>query len=178
MLYRSIAMIVIERLRGRPSTQNPPVGLNRRPTMKYARMMFATIGLVAAAGATDAAQDQHNSVTLYTSATHAGKFDCNVVNVSNKALNITISIIQRNGITRTDFPTQSAMPGEEVSGDFGDDTSISNVTYDAYCAIQVSGTENRNDVRAALNTNVRRTFSFDGGVTKYPTFVAKVLEAH
>jgi hypothetical protein len=146
--------------------------------MKYVRIMLATIGLLAAAGATDAAQAENPSATLYTGATHAGKFDCNVVNVSNKTLNITISIIDRDGIPRIAVPAQSAMPGEEVSGDFGDDTSISNDTYDAYCAIQVSGTENRNDVRAGLNTNVRRTFSFDGGVTKYPTFVAKVLEAH
>jgi hypothetical protein len=144
--------------------------------MKYVRIMLATIGLIAVGGASHAAQD----ATLYTSATHAGKFNCNVVNVSQKPLNITISIVDG---TATDKPptvlntpvAQTAMPGEEVFGDFGDATTGSS---EAYCVIQVSGTGDRNDVRAALNTALARTFKLPGDATNYPTFVFKVFEAH
>jgi hypothetical protein len=138
--------------------------------------MLATIGLIAVNAANHAAQAE---ATLYTSATHAAKFDCNVVNVSHKALNITIAIVDGTAIPpaalNTPVPTFTAMPGEEVSGDF---TSAGTDTHDAYCVIQLSGTGDRNDVRAALNTNLARTFSLDGGATNFPTFVFKVLEAH
>jgi hypothetical protein len=141
--------------------------------MKYARMMFATIGLLAAAGATDAAQDQHNSVTLYTGATHAGKFDCNVVNVSNKTLNIIISIIASEGLHLFDSDTTPTPAGMEVSGDFGDPA----VGNDAYCKVQVSGTGDRNDLRVLLNTNLIRTFD-QGSQTNIPVFVFRQVEGH
>jgi hypothetical protein len=57
---------------------------------KYVPIMLAIIGLIAVSAANHAAQAE---TTLYTSATHAGKFDCNVVNVSEKTLNITIAIV-------------------------------------------------------------------------------------
>jgi hypothetical protein len=143
--------------------------------MKYAPIMLATIGLIAVSAANHAAQAD---AILYTSATHAGKFDCNVVNVSQKPLKITIEIVDGTAKPPTALnnpvSAQTAMPGEEVSSDFGTSTG----SNDAYCVIQVSGTGDRNDVRAALNTNLARTFSLDGGATSYPTFVFKVLEAH
>jgi hypothetical protein len=139
--------------------------------MKYVRIMLATIGLIAVSGATHAERADANRTTLYTSATHAGKFDCNVVNVSQKPLNITISIINREGQVLSEAGPITTLPFVEVSNDFTG-------TNDAYCAIYISGTGDRNDVRAALNTNIARTFSVEGDATIYPTFVAKVLEAH
>ncbi len=141
--------------------------------MKYVRIMLATIGLIAFSGATHAERADATGTTLYTSATHAGKFDCNVVNVSKKTLKITISIIDRDGHALSVAGPMLTPPFMEVSNDFGTSTDAN----DAYCVIQVSGTGDRDDVRAALNTNIARTFSLDGGATTYPTFVAKVLEA-
>jgi hypothetical protein len=148
--------------------------------MKYVPIMLATIGLIAVSAANHAAQAD---ATLYTSATHAGKFDCNVVNVSEKTLNITIAIVDGTAIppAALNSPSaQTAMPGAEVSSDFPDATTGS---FDAYCVIQVSGTGNRNDVRAndvraALNTTRATTFKLPNDATNYPTLVFKVLEAH
>jgi hypothetical protein len=146
--------------------------------MKYVRIMLAAIGLIAVGGASHAAQD----TTLYTSATHAGKFNCNVVNVSEKPLTITIAIVDGfanppNVLNKLTAVAQTAMPGAEVFADFGDATTGSS---EAYCVIQVSGTHDRNDVRAALNTALARTFKLPNDPTNfnYPTFVFKVFEAH
>jgi hypothetical protein len=139
--------------------------------MKYVRIMLATIGLLAAAGATDAAQAENPSATLYTGATHAGKFDCNVVNVSNKTLTITISIIAPDGHPLFVSPPTPTPVGTEVSGDFGDPA----VGNDAYCKVQVSGTGDRNDLRVLLNTNLIRTFD-QGSETNIPVFVFRQTE--
>jgi hypothetical protein len=155
----------------KPAALNPPVGPNREDNMKHVPIMLATIGLIAVSAANHAAQAD---TTLYTSATHAGKFDCNVVNVSQKPLNITISIIGSDGLALFVKGPLLTPPFTEVSGDFGGSTEA----HDAFCVVQVSGTGDRNDVRAALNTNLARTFSLDGGATNVPTFVFKVLEAH
>jgi hypothetical protein len=139
--------------------------------MKYVAIMLATIGLIAVSAANHAAQA---GATLYTSATHAGKFDCNVVNVSQKTLNITISIIGSDGVALSVSDPTATLPLTDISGDFTPTTGPT----DAYCAVQLSGTGDRNDVRAALNTTLAKTFTLDGSPTTYPTFVVKVLEAH
>jgi hypothetical protein len=144
--------------------------------MKYVAIMLATIGLIAVSAANHAAQAE---ATLYTSFVRAGSFRCNAVNVSHKTLSITISIVDG---TATDKPptvkntpvAQTAMPGEQVSGDFGTDY----VANEAYCVVEVSGTGDRNDVRAALIASLAKTFSLDGGATNNPTFLTRVLEAH
>jgi hypothetical protein len=141
--------------------------------MKCVRIMFAAVGLFVVTGATDAAQAENRSATLYTGATHAGKFDCNVVNVSNKTLNITISIIDREGLHLFDSDTTPTPAGMEVSGDYGDPA----VGNDAYCKVQVSGTGDRNDLRVLLNTNLIRTFD-QGSQTNIPVFVFRQTEGH
>jgi len=136
--------------------------------------MLATIALIAVSAANHAAQAD---ATLYTSAIRAGSFHCNAVNVSQKTLSITIAIVDGTvnpPAALNPVSAQTAMPGEEVSGDFGSD----NVANEFYCVVQVSGTGNPNDVRAILATNFTKTFSLDGGVTNNPTFIARVLEAH
>jgi hypothetical protein len=142
--------------------------------MKYAPMMLATIGLIAVSAANHAAQAE---ATLYTSFVRAGAFHCNAVNVGHKTLTITIAIV--DGTVSPPNPlnvpsAQMAKPGEAVSGDFGKD----NVANEAYCVVEVSGTGDRNDVRAALIANLAKTFSLDGGATNNPTFISRVLEAH
>jgi hypothetical protein len=141
--------------------------------MKYAPMMLATIGLIAVSAANHAAQAE---ATLYTSFVRAGSFHCNAVNVSHKTLTITIAIVDGTVSPHLlNVPNaQMAKPGEAVSGDFGTD----NVPNEAYCVVEVSGTGDRNDVRAALIASLAKTFSLDGGATNNPTFLTRVLEAH
>jgi hypothetical protein len=149
---------------------------NGRITMKYARIMLATIGLIAVGGAAQSAQAD---TTLYTPPTRGGSFHCDVVNVSQKPLNITISIVDG---TATDKPptvlnkpvAQTAMPGEEVNGNFGVNTD----PRDAYCVIEVSGTGDRNHIRGALSTTLSRTFTVGADPTLFPTLVTREFEAH
>ena|SRR5260221_4720685 len=79
---------------------------------------------------------------------------CNVVNVSNKTLTITISLIDPDGQLQSVSPPTGTPAGTEVSGDFGDPT----VPAEAYCKVQVSGTRSRDDLRVVLTTNLIRTF--------------------
>ena len=141
--------------------------------MKYVPIMLAAIGMIAVGGASHAAQD----TTLYTAPTRAGAFHCDVVNVSQKPLNITISIVDGTvnppNVLNTPVVAQTAMPGEEVNGDFTPDPKT---PTDAYCVIQVSGTGDRNDIRGALSITLARTYTL-GGVT-YTALLTRVFEAH
>ncbi|SRR5260221_7019361 len=140
---------------------------------KHFGVMLATIGLFAVSGATHAERADAISTTLYTAAMRAGLFGCNVVNVSQKPLNITISIIDPSGNPLSISPFPQTPAGTEVSGDFGDPT----VPAEAYCKVQVSGTGNRDDVRVVLTTNLIRTFN-EGSQTNIPAFVVRQIEGH
>ena len=143
--------------------------------MKRLWTLLGGAGLIVASGAIASAEDDTRKMhaTLYTGATHAGKFDCNAVNVSNKLLNITISIIGPDGTHLFDSPPTPTPAGMEVSGDFGDPA----VGNDAYCKVQVSGTGDRDDLRVLLNTNLIRTFD-QGSETNIPVFVFRQVEGH
>jgi hypothetical protein len=145
--------------------------------MKHIGVMLATIGLFAVGGATQAAQADDDakaiSTTLYTGAMRAGLFGCNVVNVSNKTLTITISLIDPDGHLLSVTPPTPTPAGTEVSGDFGDPT----VPAEAYCKVQVSGTGNRDNLRVVLTTNLIRTFN-EGSQTNIPAFVVRQIEGH
>jgi hypothetical protein len=145
-------------------------------TMKHIGVMLATIGLFAVSGATHTAQADAISTTLYTAAMRAGLFGCNVVNVSNKTLIITISIIDPDGHPLFVSPPTQTKAGTEVSGDFGDPTDPS-VPAEAYCKVQVSGTGNRDDLRVVLTTSLSRTFHI-GSLTNIPAFVVRQIEGH
>jgi hypothetical protein len=142
-------------------------------TRKHIGVMLATIGLFAVSGTTHAAQADAISTTLYTAAMRAGLFGCNVVNVSNKTLIITVSIIDPSGNPLSISPPTSTPAGTEISGDFGDPT----VPMDAYCKVQVSGTGNRDDLRVVLTTSLIRTFN-EGSLTNIPAFVVRQIEGH
>jgi FtsH-binding integral membrane protein len=142
-------------------------------TRNHISVTLATIGLFAATGAIHTAQADAISSTLYTGAMRAGLFGCNVVNVSNKTLTITISLIDPDGQLLSVSPPTQTPAGTEVSGDFGDPT----VPMDAYCKVQVSGTGNRDDIRVVLTTSLIRTFN-EGSQTNIPAFVVRQIEGH
>lgn len=149
-------------------------------TMNVIQVTLAAAGLFVATGAMGTAQaDDYNSVTLYTSAAQGRRLSCNAVNVSRKTLTITISIIDGTGHPLTDSNSnpspQRTLPGTEVSSDYGEFTA--STASEAYCAFKVSGTYNRDDVRAVLITSsVATTTTADG--TTFPYFLTRVLEAH
>jgi hypothetical protein len=145
--------------------------------MKNRRMLLAIVGLIVASGAIDAVRAENfREPALYTAAVRAGLFGCNVVNVSRKALNITISIIDLKGnlLSVSDPAPTPIAPGTEVSQDVGDPAGP---FTDAYCKVQLSGTGDRDDLRIVLTTALIRTF--DGGnQTNVPVFVYRNIEGY
>ena len=143
--------------------------------MTHNRTMLATAGIFLATGAIDAVRADDRGVTLYTGIIGSGVFHCNAINVSGKALLITISVIGPEGevLAASDpMPTPSGM---EASEDFGTTTRASS---DAYCKFVVSGTSNRDDVRAVLNANRASTFTLPDSTTPIPFYVSRIVEAH
>lgn len=141
--------------------------------MKHVNTVLAAAGLFVISGTQGSVQAENHSDILYTGATHAGKFDCNVVNVSNKTLNIIISIIGPDGHPLFVSDATPTPAGTEVSGDFGDPA----VGNDAYCKVQVSGTGDHNDLRVLLTTTLIRTFD-EGSQTNIPVLVFRQVEGH
>lgn len=164
---------------------------SERMPMKKIKKILTAAGLLIATGAMGTAQadDYHHSTTLYTSATRGGRLSCIAVNVSKRTLTITMSIIDGTGTEPVVLagPTQVVTaPGLEASLDLGDFASPSS---EGYCVFQVSGTGNRDDVRAVLVSNKVGTqptppptqpqdgnspYSF----TSFPYFITRVIEAH
>jgi hypothetical protein len=143
--------------------------------MKNRRMLLAIVGLIVASGAIDAVRAQNfHEPALYTAAVLAGLFGCNAVNVSQKTLNITISIIDLNGNPLSVSDLTPIAPGTEVPNDVG---NAAGPFTDAYCKVQLSGAGNRDDLRIVLTTALIRTF--DGGnQTNVPVFVYRNIEGY
>jgi len=125
------------------------------------------------------ADDDANRVTLNTSAIHTGVIACNAINVSRKTLVITILIIdaatgENRNDTSTPGPQRTGPHQAEATNDVGAPTD----SNEGYCVFQVSGTSNRDDVRAIQNAVLAGTRSVDGGQTFFPFFITRVLEAH
>jgi hypothetical protein len=148
--------------------------------MNYVRAMLSAAALVVVIGAMGTVQaDDKPSITLYTAAIHTGVIACNAINVSNKTLDITISIFEdpdpkgeRHLLAGPTFiPTN---PGTEATIDIGAPTDDDK---EGYCVFNVSGTRNRDDVRAVQNAVLAGTRSVDGGKTTFPFFITRVLEA-
>jgi len=143
------------------------------------RAMFAagSLFVLSAAMGTAQADNDAPSVTLYTSAIHTGVIACNAINVSKKTLNITISIIDGTGpapeflVNPTLIPTP---PGTEATVDIG---SPIDDDKEGYCVFRVSGTRDRDDVRAVQNAVLAGMRSVDNGKTTFPFFITRVLEA-
>ena len=137
--------------------------------------ILAAAGILIATGAVGTAQAD---TTLYTSATRGGRLSCIAVNVSKKTLTITMSIVDGTGTEPTVLagPTRVATaPGLEASLDLGQFTDPSS---EGYCVFQVSGTGNRDDVRAILVSNKATTQTLPDNGGTFPYFITRALEAH
>ena len=142
--------------------------------MKRLGTLLSGVALIVAGGVSGSARadDDRESVTLFTSAIHATGFHCNAVNVSRKSLLIAISIIDGDGtvLSPVPVPNPKTPPRMVASNDIEPAPST-----DAYCKVQVSGTDNPDDVRVVMKANLIRAFD-QGGRTNIPVFLSWVLE--
>jgi hypothetical protein len=142
--------------------------------MKRLGLLLAGLGLIIASGAVTAVQadNDRERVTLFTSAIHGTGFHCNALNVSRKSLLIAISIIDGDGnvLSPVPVPNPKTPPGVNVSNDIEPAPMT-----EAYCKVQVSGTDDLNDLRVVMKVNLIRTFD-QGGHTNIPVFLSWVLE--
>lgn len=124
--------------------------------MNTQRMLLAATALALGGGAMGAETARAQAV-LYTPIVRAGHFACNAVNVGRKFLTITISILDGNGQTLavSPPPIMPTAPGSEAANDFGAEDQ----PMDAYCVFAVTGSGDRNDLRAVLNTTLLRPLS-------------------
>jgi len=143
--------------------------------MKNLGRLLAGVALIVASGVfvSARADDDRESVTLFTSAIHASGFHCNAVNVSHKSLSIAISIIFDDGTVLS--TSQKTPPGIIASKDIEPLPPPEPGSADAYCKVQVSGTGDPDDVRVVMKANLIRTFD-QGGRTNIPVFLSWVLE--
>ena len=83
--------------------------------MKRLGTLLAGVGIIIASGAICSARadDDRESLTLFTAAIHGTGFHCNTVNVSRKPLLIAMSIIDGNGnvLSPVPVPNPKTPPG-------------------------------------------------------------------
>ena len=162
--------------------------------MKYIHATLAVVCLLVVGGAIGAAraddQDEENKgVTLYTPADIGNLHVCRAVNVSDKTLGITVAVLDNSGHALScaspttctqgpaNTPTTNPTPQFQIlKGSFLNVviTAPLGSTRNAYCAVAVSGTDNRDDVRVALA--IARTRTIPG--TTIPTFQSRIVEGH
>ena len=162
--------------------------------MKPIQAMLAVVCLLVVAGAIDAARAEdraegNQGVTLYTPFDNGTAFTCNAVNVSDKTLGIAFAVLDHLGnalscaspttctigpVTPTTNPTPefAVLPGIASAMDIT--LPLGSVAEGAYCAVAVSGTGNRNDVRVAFKVTLTRMIP---GTTT-PVFVFREVEGH
>ena len=144
--------------------------------MKRLGTLLAGVALVVAGGGfvSARADNDRESVTLFTAAVHATGFHCNAVNVTRKPLLIAISIIDGDGniLSPVPAPNPKTPPGVNASNDIEPAPRS-----EGYCKVQVAGTNDPKDVRVVMKANLIRVFdSPDTGETNIPVFLSWVLE--
>ena len=162
--------------------------------MKYIHAMRAVVCLLVVGGAIGAARahdqdEEHKGVTLYTPVNIGDFHRCMAVNVSDKPLSIIIELIDpqaqalschspntcadKSGTLTTTNPTPEfqILPG---TGNALQVTLTLGAVKNSYCAVAVSGTGNRDDVRVSLVTNIARTIPG----TTIPVYLTRVVEGH
>ncbi len=163
--------------------------------MKYLQVLLAVVVLTFASGAIQSARPEEDSdshsVTLYTPTVNANDFRCNATNVSQKTLHIVLTVVDAEPDDAVDgmpipFPVPDPAlmnPSPTLSippGAVGSQDAILGVVppKEGYCKIEVFGTRNRNDVRAALTTRFISTFI--DPITHNPTgfIIVRTLEGH
>jgi hypothetical protein len=145
--------------------------------MKRLGTLLAGMALIVAGGVfvSARADDDRESVTLFTSAIHASGFHCNAVNVSRKPLLIAISIIGGDGkvLSPVPVPNPKTDPNTVASNDI--EPLPPPGSADGYCKVRVSGTGDPDDVRVVMKANLIRAFD-QGGSTNIPVFLSWTLE--
>lgn len=145
--------------------------------MKRLGTLLSGVALIVAGGVFGSARadDDRESVTLFTSAIRASGFHCNAVNVSHKPLSIAISIIDGDGnvLAPVPVPNPKTHPNTVASNDL--DLVPPQGAADGYCKVQVSGTGDPDDVRVVMKANLIRAFD-QGGRTNIPVFLSWTLE--
>jgi hypothetical protein len=163
--------------------------------MKYIRTILIVVCFLVVGGAIGAARagDQgagDQGVTLYTPALGGQSFSCTAVNVSDKTLGITFAILGNTGQelscdspnTCTRFPGGPPItnPTPELQVLQGAEVELfvalptGSAPIDGYCAVSVSGTGNRNNVRVLLSAAL--VYTFPG--TTIPTVLLPLVEGH
>ena len=146
--------------------------------MKYIWMLLAVIGLCVAAGTIAKAladDDHHHKVTLYTPPLLRGaNIECNAINVSDKTLDVTITIIGSDGtpLSTTDPTNFMVLPGTIVSSAHHEADPTNGL--DGYCKFEVSGGD-RDDVRVDITTTFKKP-NIPG--TTIPVWVFRQIEGH
>ena len=161
--------------------------------MKPIQAMLAVVCLLIVGGAIGAARaddraEENQGVTLYTPFDNGDFLTCHAVNVSDKTVGITFAVLDHLGhalscaspatctvgpVTPTTNPTPE-FPVLKGTASAIDITLPLGSNQEAYCAIVVSGTDKRDDVRVSLVTS--RTRTIPG--TTIPVYVTKVVEGH
>jgi hypothetical protein len=165
--------------------------------MKSIQAMLAVGCLLIVSGAIDAARaddraEENQGVTLYTPVDRGDRLTCRAVNVSDKTLGITVAVLGLLGealscaspTTCFHFlpPTPTTNPTPEFQVLKGTVSEL-DITFplgsaeDGYCAVAVSGTGNRDDVRVSLVTSLTRTIP-GTGTPGIPIFITRVVEGH
>src|SRR5438132_12898913 len=137
--------------------------------MKRLGTLLAGAALIVAGGVfvSARADDDRESITLFTSAVDATGFHCNAVNVSRESLLIAISIINGDGSVLVPVPVPNLKTPPDVVASNG----IEPVPRTrAYCKVQVLGAGDPDDVRVVMKANLIRTFD-QGGRTNLPVFL-------
>ena len=162
--------------------------------MKYIHAMLAVVCLLVVGGAIDAARaddrsEENKGVTLYTPNDLGDGHACRAVNVSDKTLGITVAVLDNSGdalscaspttctVGPAGTPTTNPTPEFQVLKGTALNVNIQappGSKRNAYCAIAVSGTDNRDDVRVVLEVATTRTIP---GTTT-PTYQTRIVEGH
>jgi hypothetical protein len=160
--------------------------------MKCMQAMLAVVCLLVVGGAIEPvrADDQESqSVTLYTPVNIGDFHRCMAVNISDKTLGITIELIDPQAQALScDSPNNCTDKSGEVTitnptpefqilpgtGNALQVTLTPGTPKNSYCAVAVSGTGDRDDVRVSLITNIARTIP--GMII--PVELTRVVEGH
>jgi len=149
-------------------------------------MWLAGVGLIVASGAIAAAQadSDKKSVTLFTPRDRGDHFICGAVNVSDKTLGVAFSLlgddggllIPSTGSDNTNPTSGNVNPGAVGQIDIQFGVFSTNSPMDGYCEVEVSGTDNPDDVRVSLVTTLSRTIP--GTSPPVPVFITRAVEGH
>ena len=161
--------------------------------MPYLQVLLTVVILTFASGAIQSARPEEDpdqpSVTLYTPVVNAFDFHCNASNVSHKPLDMRLTIIDAEPDdanpdgTPKPFPASGNDPAPRLSippGAVASQDAVLNLfpAQEGYCKIEVFGTRNRNDVRAALTVHIIRTFVDPLTTNSTRVATTRTLEGH